>query len=243
MEEKSEYPVTNEETIFFSTFKRRSVQAHVDRAMAVLGQDYATPSRYAKRQFSEDLLGKQDEIAAELFSVDKRKARRLTEKVRECFLRFFLSTLAEYKTYIDSESKRFDEEQFVTSLNLSYGQQECIKAVVTSQMFEIFLQDPRSIKNRKLFDEFVIKYNEGDFSLGRKKGPGRSYGTPLLDSSQWQNPTIITPEKPCSIGLKEGITYCRDRRFPDRLDPDECITTVTVSFWNVFCDGAFCCCL
>jgi len=241
-EESSKFSVTNQETTFLTTLKRqsRSVQAHVDRAMAVLGQDYATPSKYAKRHYWEDVLSKQDEIAADFFSIDERETCNITEKVRESFLRFFLVTFSNYKRFFDPDKNRLFADRFVASLNLSYRQEDYVKAVVTTQMFEIFLQDTRSIKNRKLFDEYVIKHRNGDFSIGKKSYTKRSYGTPMLDSSQWQSPTIVVPEQPCCVGLKEGRTYCHDRRFPDKLNPSECVTNHSVSFWRMFCDGAFC---
>ncbi len=241
-EEDSKPPDTTQGTTFLTTFKRqsRSVQAHVDRAMAVLGKDYATPSQYAKRQFWEDVLSKQDEIAADFFSVDEHETHNVTENVRESFLRFFLVIFSNYKTYFDPDKNRLDANRFVASLNLSYRQEDFVKEVVTSQMFEIFMQDTRSIKNRKLFDEYVIKHKNGDFSIGKKTTSKRSYGTPMLDSSQWQSPTIVVPEQPCRVGLKEGYTYCQDRRFPDHLDPIECVTNKSVSFWRMFCDGALC---
>jgi len=236
---------TSQDSTFLVSLKRqsRSVQAHVDRAMAVLGQDYATPSQYAarsKQQFGGDVLSRQDEIAANFFSVDPMENRNVSERVRESFLRFFLVTFARYKFFFDSETDRLDEDRFVASLNLSHRQKEYVKEVVTSQMFEIFMQDTRSIRNRKLFDEYIVKHKNGNFGIGEHKESTRSYGTPLLDSSQWQNPTIVVPPKPCRVGLKEGRIYCLDRRFPNSLDLDECITNRRVSFWKIFLDGAFC---
>ena len=241
-EENPKNPIANQEGKFLTTLKRqsRSVQAHVDRAMAVLGQEYAKPSKYAKRQFGEDVLSKQDEIAADFFSISKYETRSITDKVRESFLRFFLAILAQYKMYINPDTNRLDVDRYVASLNLSHRQREYVKTVVSSQMFEIFLQDTRSIKNRKLFNEFSVKHKSGGFSIGKKKGPSRSYGTPLLDSSQWQSPTTIIPEQLCCVGLKKGIIYCQDRRFPDNLDLDECITNRRISFWRIFCDGGLC---
>jgi hypothetical protein len=236
---------TSQDSTFLLSLKRqsRSMQAHVDRAMAVLGQDYATPSKYAarsKRQFGEDVLSRQDEIAANFFSVDPKENRNVSERVRESFLRFFLVTFARYKFFFDFEMDRLDEDRFVASLNFSHRQKEYVKEVVTSQMFEIFMQDTRSIRNRKLFDEYIVKHKNGNFGIGEHKESTRSYGTPLLDSSQWRNPTIVVPAKPCRVGLKEGRIYCHDRRFPDNLDPDECITNRSVSFWKMFLDGSFC---
>jgi hypothetical protein len=236
---------TSQDSTFLVSLKRqsRSMQAHVDRAMAVLGQDYATPSQYAarsKQQFRGDVLSQQDEIAANFFSADPKGNRNVSERVRESFLRFFLVTFARYKVFFDSETDRLDEDRFVASLNLSHRQKDYVKEVVTSQMFEIFMQDTRSIRNRKLFDEYIVKHKNGNFGIGEHKESIRSYGTPLLDSSQWRNPTIVIPPKPCRVGLKEGRIYCLDRRFPDNLDSDECITNRSVSFWKMFLDGVFC---
>ena len=222
--------------------KKRSMQAHVDRAMAVIGKENATPSAYAisNLQIGEDILSRQDEIAANFFSVNEQDTRDITERVRESFLRFFLVTFARYKFYFDPYTKRFDQDRFVASLSHSYRQKEYLKEVVTSQMFEIFIEDPRSIKNRKLFDEFIVKNKFGKFSIGENKKSNRSFGTPLLDSSQWRNPTVVVPEQPCRIGLREGLTYCDDRRFPDKLNPDECITNRSISFWRLFMEGMCC---
>ena len=172
--------------------------------------------------------------------MNEQDTRDITERVRESFLRFFLVTFARYKFYFDPYTKRFDQDRFVASLSHSYRQKEYLKEVVTSQMFEIFLEDPRSIKNRKLFDEFIVKNKFGKFSIGENKKSNRSFGTPLLDSSQWLNPTVVVPEQPCRIGLREGLTYCDDRRFPDKLNPDECITNRSISFWRLFMEGMCC---
>mmetsp|Transcript_18314 Transcript_18314/g.42176 ORF Transcript_18314/g.42176 Transcript_18314/m.42176 type:complete len:966 (+) Transcript_18314:38-2935(+) len=212
VEEDSKALSTNLDSTFLSSLKRqsRSMQAHVDRAMAVLGQDYATPSQYAARssqQFGDDVLNRQDEIAANLFSVNQHEERNVTERARESFLRFFLVTFARYKFYFDAETNRMDDDRFVTSLNYSHRQKEYVKDVVTSQMFEIFLHDTRSIKQRKLFGEYIAKHKNGSFSVGKSKELNRCYGTPLLDSSQWNNPSVVVPEQPCRVGLKEGRVF------------------------------------
>ena len=237
---------TNQDSTFLSSLRRqsRSMQAHVDRAMAVLGQDYATPSQYATQSsqlFGDDVLNRQDEIAANFFSVNQQGKRNVTERVRESFLRFFLVVFGRYKFFFDAEENRMDNDRFIASLNYSYRQREYVKEVVTSQMFEIFLQDTRSIKHRKLFDEYIVKHKNGNFSVAETKESNRCYGTPLLDSSQWKNPSVVVPEQPCRVGLKEGRVFCQDRRFPNTLDPAECITNQNVSFWKSFWDGLFCC--
>ena len=228
------------------------MQAHIDRAMAALGKDYATPSRYAARgsqQFVQDVLSKQDEIAATLFSVDKEGKRDVSNRVREAFIRFFLVTFAGYKFYVNSESNRMDNRRFLKSLNLPNRQNEFVKMIVVSQMFDIFLQDSRSIRHQRLFDEYVIKHRLGNFSIHENKesilsgGGNRSKKdtrTPLLDSLQWRKSTIIVPEQPCHVGLRDGLVYCNDRRFPDHLDPGECITNKSVSFWKLLMDGTCC---
>jgi hypothetical protein len=248
-EEDAKPTTTNQDLGFLLSLKRqsRSVQAHVDRAMAVFGQEYAKPSEYAARssqQYMDDVLSRQDDISANLFSVKKKETRIVAKKVRESFLRFFLATFGHYKSYFHSVTKRFDDSRFVDSLNLSYRQREYVKEVVTSQMFEIFLQDTRSIKHRKLFDEYAVRHRNGDFSLTANKESSRTYGTPLLNSSQWRNPTIVVPGQPCRVGLKDDLKkrriYSHDRRFPDALDPAECITNKSVPFGKNFWDGAFC---
>jgi len=242
---------SSQDSDFFSSLKRqkRSVQAHVDRAMAVLGQDYATPSAYAYlgNQFGEDLLGRQDDIAANFFFVDDKEEKRgISEKARMSFLRFFLTIFARYDFFIDSKTNRLDGDRFANSLNLPTRQRNYVREVVTSQMFETFMQDTNSIRHRRLFDEYVIKYKNGNFGLDVKKKAVLSRkhkatpGTPLLDSTQWKKPKTIVPGPPCSVGLQEGLVFCKDRRFPDRLNPEECITKKTVSPWKIFWDGAFC---
>ena len=145
-------------------------------------------------------------------------------------------------------------------------QRDYIHAVVTSQMFEIFLQDTRSTQRKRLFDEYIKKQRTGGATVknrsrvsGGRSGSTTSIssgkssssskpkmnvvgnksttisGASLLDSTQWQNPTIIVPRPPCAVGLKEGRVYCQDRRFPDHLNPRDCITTGTISSRKKFC--------
>lgn len=227
---------TDPDSTFLVSLKRqgRFVQAHFDRALAVFGQDYATPSEYAARgsQQFEDVLRQQDQIAAEFFAVDRPEQRQVTARVRESFLRFFLVVFARYKFFFDADTRRLDEERFVASLNLPPRQREYVREAVTSQMFDIFLHGTQSIQHRTLFDEYVVKRATSSFGRGGNGASHRRYGTPLLDSSQWQNPTVVVPEQICRVGLKEGRTYCHDRKFPDTLDPDECITNQSVSFWR-----------
>ena len=210
----------------------RYVQAHVDWALAVLGQDYATPSEYAVRSSQQcaDVLQQQDEIAAKLFAVDGREGRELTRRVRESFLRFFLAVFKRYKFFLDPKTNQLDAKRFVAGLNLPQSNQDYIKEVVTSQMFDRFLQDTHSIGHRKLFDEYISKRDKGSFGRAGNSGSNDCHATPLLDSPQWNNPTVIIPEQPCDLGLKKGRIYCGDRQFPDRLDPDECITNDSFSF-------------
>lgn len=230
----------NQDPTLLVSMKRqgRSVQAHVDRALAVLGQNYATPSEYATRssQHFPDLLSQQDDIAAQFFTVDQRERHEVIKRVRASFLRFFLVVFARYEFFCDKETNRLDEGRFVMSLNLPQCQREYMKEVVTSQMFDRFLHDADSVRHRKLFGEYITQRAKG----GSNKAPDHGGKTPLLDSSRWQNPVIVVPAQPCCVGSKEGLIYCRDRRFPDNLDPSECITNQSVSFWKRFWDGAFC---
>jgi hypothetical protein len=282
--------------------------------MAVFGVDYATPSQYAARTSlqilggEDDVLNRQDEIAANFYFVDHNS--NTTERVRQCFLAFFVTTLSRYKFFVNNETQRIDEERFIKSLNLGHRQREYVRMIITSQMFEIFLsqQDISSIRRRRLFDEYIIKQRGGNIEVsggafggtGNNKNKTKEYkkaatvssssaaskfdefvnrknnshaatvtatatatnngkksisnknksntkstskistATPLLDSKQWQKPTIIVPQQPCVVGLKEGRVHCHDRRFPDHLVEEECITNNTVSSWKMFWDGTFC---
>jgi hypothetical protein len=296
--------------------------------MAVFGVDYATPSQYAARTSlqllggEDDVLNRQDEIAANFYFVDHNSST--SERVRQCFLNFFVTTLSRYKFFVNNETQRIDEERFIESLNLGHRQREYVRMIITSQMFEIFLsqQDVSSIRRRRLFDEHIIKHRGGAIEVsggafgGNNKNNNktkanantntrtttnkttvsssseatttskfdefinrRKYShvaaatatatatatnngknsttinnksntkstsklstttTPLLDSKQWRKPTIIVPQQPCVVGLKEGRVHCHDRRFPDHLVEEECITNNTVSSWKVFWDGTFC---
>mmetsp|Transcript_25967 Transcript_25967/g.61089 ORF Transcript_25967/g.61089 Transcript_25967/m.61089 type:complete len:1004 (+) Transcript_25967:97-3108(+) len=237
--------ITNksQDSSFFVSLKRqsRSVQAHVDRAMAVFGQDYATPSAYAchgTQQFGDDMLGQQDEIAANFFFADHEK-RDISTTVRKSFLKFFLAIFSRYEFYVNSRTNQLDGDRLVKSMNLPSRQRKYMKDVVSSQMFERFLHDTRSIRNRRLFNEHIINFRNGDFTLEERKTESNP-GTPLLNSIKWRNPKIIRPGHPCSVGLREGLVHCEDRRFPDSLNPEECITKKTVSSWKAFMDGAFC---
>jgi hypothetical protein len=285
--------------------------------MAVFGVDYATPSQYAERTSlqllggEDDVLNRQDEIAANFYFVDHNS--NTSERVRQCFLNFFVTTLSRYKFFVNNETQRIDEERFIKSLKLGHRQREYVRMIITSQMFEIFLsqQDISSIRRRRLFDEYIIKHRGGaievsggafggtdknnnktkanaktttnkttasssseatttskfdDFVIWRnnshvaattatnnnkksttiknksstKSTPRISTTTPLLDSKQWRKPTIIVPQQPCVVGLKEGRVHCHDRRFPDHLVEEECITNNTVSSWKMFWDATFC---
>eukprot|EP00536_Pseudo-nitzschia_multiseries_P009167 jgi/Psemu1/257909/estExt_Genewise1Plus.C_2510035 len=233
----------SQDSTFFVSLKRqsRSVQAHVDRAMAVFGQDYATPSVYAcrgTRQFGEDVLGQQDEIAANFFFVNHEK-EDISTKVRGSFLKFFVAILARYEFFVDSETNELDQDRLVKSMNLSSRKGKYMQKVVGSQMFERFLHDTSSIRNRRLFNEYIIKHRDGNLSVDGRNTQ-TTPGTPLLNSIQWRNPRIIHPEQPCSVGMREGLVHCENRRFPDRLNPEECITKKTVSSWKVFLDSVYC---
>jgi len=224
----------------------------------------------------------------------------ISERVRQCFLNFFVATLSRYNFFVDQETQRIEEERFIKSMNLGHRQREYIRMIITSQMFEIFLsqQDLSSIRRRRLFDEYIIKHRGGVSDVGggvfggkvggststaknkgklssssetttttaskfdgfvnRKKNDHAAAGininnnnkkkksstptpTPLLDSKQWKKPSVIVPQQPCVIGLKEGRVHCHDRRFPDHLNEDECITNSTVSSWKMFWDGTWLC--
>jgi len=93
----------------------------------------------------------------------------------------------------------------------------------TASKFEGFV-------NRKRID------HAGGNKNNKKKTP-----TPLLDSKQWKKPFVLVPPQPCVIGLKEGRVHCHDRRFPDHLNENECITNTTVSPWQMFWDGTWLC--
>ena len=234
--------------------------------MATFGVDYATPSQYAARTTlqllggEDDVLNRQDKIAANFYVVDH--GSNTSERVRQCFLNFFVTTLARYKFFVDNETQRIDEERFIKSLNLGHRQGEYVRMIITSQMFEIFLsqQDISSIRRRRLFDEHIIKHSGGAIEVGggtfggnnkttiKNKSNTKSTSkisttattTPLLDSIQWREPTIIVPQQPCVVGLKKGRVHCHDRRFPDHLVKEECITNDTVSSWKLFWDGTLC---
>lgn len=281
------------------------------RFMAVFGVDYATPSEYATRTSlqllggQDDVLNRQDQIAANFYFVDNNNYGNndgnLTERVRKCFLKFFVTTLSRYNFFVDQESKRIDEERFIRSLNFGHRQREYIRLLVTSQMFEIFLsqQDLSSIRRRRLFDEHIIEYrggttevgggvfagknkatvmsshtkkytenvtgksptartrpsapskfdefvnrngsNNSNANVGSKSKSKKSTPTPLLESTQWKKPTIIIPDQPCIVGLREGCAHCSDRRFPDHLNHDELVTNNTISSWRIFWDGTWLC--
>ena len=281
------------------------------RFMAVFGVDYATPSEYATRTSlqllggQDDVLNRQDQIAANFYFVDNNNYGNndgnLTERVRKCFLKFFVATLSRYNFFVDQESKRIDEERFIRSLNFGHRQREYIRLLVTSQMFEIFLsqQDLSSIRRRRLFDEHIIEYrggttevgggvfagknkatvmsshtkkytenvtgksptartrpsapskfdefvnrngsNNSNANVGSKSKSKKSTPTPLLESTQWKKPTIIIPDQPCIVGLREGCAHCSDRRFPDHLNHDELVTNNTISSWRIFWDGTWLC--
>ena len=68
----------------------------------------------------------------------------------------------------------------------------------TSQMFEIFLEDPRSIKNRKLFDEFTtVKNKFGKFGIGENK---------KIESLLWNTLTGFF-----TIFTMAKLSHCRPR--------------------------------
>lgn len=213
----------------------RSIQAHTDRLMSVFGQDFATPSAYTAQgeELYQNILQNQDAIASQFFVEDDNT---MSETVRWSFLRFFLSTLSDYSRYIDKETQRLNVGEFVGSLKMAPRNQDYVRSVVESQMFELFLQ--RDSYQRRLFDEMIIKQQQQ-----HNKVLLASNSTPFLDSTKWKTRTILTPPFPCDLGVPLDYAYSAKTtsHFPDYFDPKQCVTGATyrdrsASSWqNTFC--------
>ena len=232
---------------FLGSIKRpiRAFQAHTDRVLAVVArQSYATPSEYALGHL-DDILNRKDEIAANFFDVDP--TLDTTEAVRFSFLRFFISIFAHYKNHVykEDQTDRFNSARFLLSLKLSQRYQNFVGAMISSQMFERFLNGDEYSSRRRFFDEQILRHHQGK-AVEELSEATAVFGfgkilpqpAPFLDSNKWKVRKEIVVSPPCGIGVKPGLTFCRDRRFPDRLDPEECITSKTIHPWKAFLDGA-----
>lgn len=214
-----------------------------------------------------DVLGQQDEIAAHLLDIDTRTAA-LAEQVRLAFFAFFADTLSGYQDFLDQRTEKLDVSPFLASLNLSPVEQMYMESVVQTQMFERFLQgkDKSNLFRRRYLDEQIILRSPKQLSsncmpssplsgAGLFLNPSisaailSSFGEPatksddrtvFLNSTKWQwSKTLVVPF-PCSIGILQGQVFCADRRFPNQLRRDECVTAHTIPLWRALFHGILC---
>lgn len=191
----------------------RHVQVHTDRLLAVWGQqEFATPSSHASkacidRQFGKDTLKRQDQIAKQFFETANADFV-LFDKVRTCFLQFFASILCRYEFYVNKTTNRLDVDEFLKSLRLPKLQMRLVKDMMTSQMFDSLLHDP---KRRRMFAE--------ELELQRQQRKHDAIGSQKMTSPM----LVLTVPPPCGVGIQEGKTHCGDRRFPESLRPEDII--------------------
>jgi hypothetical protein len=204
----------------------RQMQAQTDRLMALfVRQEYATPSSHASKatrdqQFTKDALKRQDEIAA-LFFETNQSDLEIAEQVRKCILTFFVSFLSRYEFYVDSKTGRLDTDRLLCSLRLPREQQAFVKAMLSSQMFDVFFHNP---SRRRSFDHFILEQQRR--------------GEHIKVNDSRLSVVTLTVQPPCGVGIVDGVVHFQDRRFPDALNEKELIVTKpTTSIWGSFCGG------
>lgn len=121
--------------------------------------------------------------------------------VRNAFLRFFVKTFQNYDKYIidenrheksqkpnrkiidQSENDRFRGTDFLNDLNLSDSAREFLSRLVSSQMFERFIEERIANPEQAevlFFDESIIAKNNRSKSKNLKAGMKKK-PTPFLD--------------------------------------------------------------
>merc|ERR1712161_108953 len=121
----------------------------------------------------------------------------LSERVRQCFLNFLVTTLSRYNFFVNQDTQRIEEDRFLKSMNLRPPQRDYLRMIITSQMFEIFLsqQDLSSIRRRRLFDEYIVKHRGGVSDVGGGvfgSNKGKPSSSSVLSSETTTTPTTAS---------------------------------------------------
>jgi hypothetical protein len=174
--------------------KTRTVQAHTDRLLAFVGQQYATPNPFNTGASDRALKKKRFHLATQLYELDTSDDREFsTFAVRHAFLDFFVDIFVRYSKYTRTGAAgadiSFRREAFIKDLPLSFRNKEYISTLVHTQMFERFLHD--GSRRKTLFDEHILVKLNRDSLFGSVKRP-----TPFLDNPRWKVRKTIKPLSP-----------------------------------------------
>ena len=122
-----------------------------------------------------------------------------TVEIRSAFLRFFVSILRDYRSFMGIQD--FDSEAFVANQKLSPANRGFVLTLTQTQMFQRFLQERRESPHDPecvFFDESInAKINRSKFtSLARGKRD-----TTFIDDKSKTVTDIYTPPPPSNFGL------------------------------------------
>ena len=109
------------------------------------------------------------------------------DEIRQAFLRFFTSLFQTYRTYIadsSADGDKFKSEEFLTGLNLSENSKDCVREILSTQMFHNFVEERRGTPN----DPEVMFFDDTiNAKLNRSRKvvlTGRKKETAFLDDTR-----------------------------------------------------------
>lgn len=131
-------------------------------------------------------------------------------ETRNAFLRFFVSLLQNYEKFLpDGSMGEFQHEEFVKDFTSDGNCRVWMSKVVSSQMFERFIEERISDPDQPevlFFDESIIAKNNRS-RLRTVKGKGKKT-TPFLSDQSGAVTDTFTPPAPSNWGLPDdGRTY------------------------------------
>lgn len=138
-----------------------------------------------------------------------------TSEIRGAFLRFFVSIMRDYRTFMQANG--FNADAFVANLTLSPGNRNFVYNMSQTQLFQRFVQERRESPRDPeclFFDESInAKMNRSRFAnLGR----GGRRETGFIDDKSTTFTDVFSPPPPSNLGIPDRTFQYG--HFPD-LDP------------------------
>lgn len=175
-------------------------------------------SMSSQASYDDDSMDDDDAHHESLLEVNDPKGFS-TEEVRGAFLRFFVTIMRDYRTYMGEQE--FDADAFVSCLNLSPGNRHFVATLCRTQMFQRFVQERRESPNDPeclFFDTSInAKINRSKLTALAKFGRGGKRDTAFLDDKSKKITDVYTPPPPSNLGLTDQTYHYGS--FPD-LNPE-----------------------